>query len=232
MTEPQSIVRCSDIHRSFLLERKSSVPLEILKGIDLAIAAGEVVTIVGASGSGKSTLLHILGGLDRASTGKVYWGDQDLALLDDDALALLRGTQVGFVFQFHHLLPEFTALENVLIPQMIQGKKGDAIRDRAEDLLRKVGLAARAQHFPAELSGGEQQRVAVARALANQPRVIFADEPTGNLDSASSAQLQELFGELNKTEGQTCVIVTHNEEFARRSDRVFRMQDGKLLQTS
>lgn len=232
MTEPQIVVRCSEIRRSFQLDRKAVRDLEILKGIDLSIAGGEVVTIVGASGSGKSTLLHILGGLDRPSSGAVFWEEKDLSRLDDDALALTRGHHVGFVFQFHHLLPEFSALENVLIPQMIQGKSGREINERAEELLRSVGLADRMQHHPSELSGGEQQRVAVARALANRPRVIFADEPTGNLDSASSSQLQELFGMLNETEKQTFVIVTHNEEFARHSDRVFRMQDGKLLQTS
>ncbi len=232
MTESQIVIRCTGIERSFLLDRTTSRTLEILRGIDLAVAAGEVVTIVGASGSGKSTLLHILGGLDRASSGSVFWGGQDLSRLDDDALALLRGAHVGFVFQFHHLLPEFTALENVLIPQMIQGRSGVTIRTRAEELLRKVGLSDRLHHLPSELSGGEQQRVAVARALANAPRVILADEPTGNLDSASSAQLQELFGELNRTEGQTFIIVTHNEEFARHSDRRFRMQDGKLLETA
>ena len=232
MTESQIVVRCSGVSRSFQLDRKGTRRLDILKGIDLSITRGETVTIVGASGSGKSTLLHILGGLDRPTSGGVYWEEKELARLDDDALALLRGHHVGFVFQFHHLLPEFTAMENVLIPQMIQGKTGEGIRQRAEELLRSVGLSERMHHHPAELSGGEQQRVAVARALANRPLVIFADEPTGNLDSAASAELQNMFGELNKSAKQTFVIVTHNEEFARHSDRVFRMQDGKLLQTS
>jgi lipoprotein-releasing system ATP-binding protein len=232
MTDTGSVVRCSGLERSFVLDRKASRRLEILKGIDFSVAAGEVVTIVGASGSGKSTLLHLLGGLDRPSAGAVYWEEKDLARLDDDALALLRGGHVGFVFQFHHLLPEFTALENVLIPQMIQGKGGSAARERAEGLLARVGLSGRLHHLPSELSGGEQQRVAVARALANAPKVIFADEPTGNLDSTSSGELQELFAELNAGAGQTFVIVTHNEEFARHSNRVFRMQDGQLLQTS
>jgi lipoprotein-releasing system ATP-binding protein len=232
MTAPESIVRCTGIRRSFTVDRKASAPLEILKGIDLAVSQGEVVTIVGASGSGKSTLLHLLGGLDRPSAGAVYWRERDLASLDDDALALLRGVHVGFVFQFHHLLPEFTALENVLIPQMIQGAPTHAARTRAEELLSSVGLAGRLHHLPSELSGGEAQRVAVARALANSPRVIFADEPTGNLDSASSGELQELFARLNKEAGQTFVIVTHNEGFARHSDRVFRMQDGLLERTA
>lgn len=228
-----SIVRCEGLRRSFAADRKASAPLEILKGIDLAIAPGETVTIVGASGSGKSTLLHLLGGLDRPSAGSVSWDGTDLAALDDEALAALRGRHVGFVFQFHHLLPEFTALENVLIPQMIQGKDPAASRERARELLAGVGLEGRLDHLPSELSGGEAQRVAVARAMANSPRVIFADEPTGNLDSASSVALQELFARLKAETGQTFVIVTHNDAFARGlSDRVYRMQDGLLHQSA
>jgi lipoprotein-releasing system ATP-binding protein len=206
--------------------------LEILKGISLDIRPGEIISIVGASGSGKSTLLHILGGLDKPASGKVFWNDIDIATLKDEPLAKLRGIHVGFVFQFHHLLPEFTALENVSIPLRIQGTSEDQALRNAEALLVKVNLQNRLHHKPSELSGGEQQRVAVARALANSPRVILADEPSGNLDSASSAQLHELLWELNTTELQTFVIVTHNSQFARQSHRVFRIQDGVLHQES
>ena len=223
------ILRCSNIHKRFTLDGSASEGLHVLRGIDLAVNTGEIVSIVGASGSGKSTLLHILGGLDRPTEGEVYWEERDIVSLRDDMLARLRGSTVGFVFQFHHLLPEFTALENVMIPIMIRrGTKVEAEK-RAGDLLGKVGLTGRLQHKPSELSGGEQQRVAVARALANSPKIVFADEPTGNLDSVSSGQLHELLWELNRTENQTFIIVTHNDQFAERSHRVFRMQDGKLL---
>jgi lipoprotein-releasing system ATP-binding protein len=230
MTEPQIIISCTDIRKTFSLGSKGTGVLEILKGINLTIHSGEIISVVGASGSGKSTLLHILGGLDKPTSGKVFWNDMDIATLGDEPLAKLRGIHVGFVFQFHHLLPEFTAMENVTIPLRIQGSSERAAVQRAEDLLVKVGLQDRMHHKPSELSGGEQQRVAVARALANSPRVIFADEPSGNLDSASSTHLHELLWELNKTEGQTFVIVTHNNLFAQQSHRVFRIHDGKLHQ--
>ena len=187
-----------------------------------------MIAILGASGSGKSTLLHILGGLDRPTKGKVFWAGDDIFQFGDEALSASRGKNVGFVFQFHHLLPEFTALENVMLPQMIAGVDQRQAQGRAAELLARVHVEHRGQHRPAELSGGEQQRVAVARALANRPPIILADEPSGNLDSENSAQLHELLQQLNKTEQQTFIIVTHNELLARQSHRSFRMMDGKL----
>jgi lipoprotein-releasing system ATP-binding protein len=222
------VLRCSNIHKKFALERSVKSELHVLRGIDLEVAKGEIVTIVGASGSGKSTLLHILGGLDRPLEGTVFWSGHDVFSLSEEALAKLRGSSVGFVFQFHHLLPEFTALENVMIPQMILGKGENEAGVRARTLLEKVNISDRASHRPGELSGGEQQRVAVARALANNPQIIFADEPSGNLDSDNSKQLHDLLIDLNKTEQQTFVIVTHNEQFAAQSSRVMKMADGRL----
>ncbi|MBI4547868.1 MAG: ABC transporter ATP-binding protein [Ignavibacteriae bacterium] len=232
MIKSTIVLSCSNIHKSFSLDRKAASQFHVLKGIDLEINLGEIVSIVGASGSGKSTLLHILGGLDRPSQGNVSWLDQDIFSLGDDTLATLRGKTVGFVFQFHHLLQEFTALENVMIPLMIQGTSLKDSEVKAAELLSKVGLIDRKHHKPSELSGGEQQRIAVARALANNPKIILADEPSGNLDSVSSRQLHELLWELNRTEKQTFVIVTHNEKFAEGSHRVFRMVDGKLQKLS
>ncbi|HYQ87902.1 MAG TPA: ABC transporter ATP-binding protein [Bacteroidota bacterium] len=222
------VVRCLNIHKSFTIDRGSSAPLHVLRGINLEILEGEFISIVGASGSGKSTLLHILGGLDRPTEGNVFWLEKSIGTLGDEELARLRGSTVGFVFQFHHLLPEFSALENVMIPIMIQKKRTEEAAARATQLLARVGLQDRLRHRPSELSGGEQQRVAVARALANNPQIVFADEPTGNLDSVSSQNLHELLRELNRTEKQTFLIVTHNERFARESNRIFRMTDGIL----
>jgi len=224
-----AILSCSNVQKKFNLDGSANAGLHVLRGIDLVVQAGEIVSIVGASGSGKSTLLHILGGLDHPSEGEVRWEETNIIGLRDDVLARLRGSTVGFVFQFHHLLPEFTAIENVMIPMMIHRQSKERAEKRAGELLAKVGMAERLEHKPSELSGGEQQRVAVARALANAPKIIFADEPTGNLDSVSSRNVHELLWELNTTEGQTFIIVTHNEQFAERSHRVFRMQDGKLL---
>jgi lipoprotein-releasing system ATP-binding protein len=222
------ILHCTNIHKTFSLDKKETSDLHVLKGIDFEVVEGEIVTIVGASGSGKSTLLHILSGLDKPTEGEVFWQDQDISVLNDETLAKRRREHVGFVFQFHHLLPEFTALENVFLPLMINGTPREDAEQKAKDLLTKVDLSSRIDHKPTELSGGEQQRVAVARALANNPRVVFADEPTGNLDSANSGDLYDLLVGLNKTRKQTFVIVTHNEKFAERATRVFRMADGQL----
>jgi len=225
----KSILHCTNVHKTFSLDKKEASDLHVLKGIDFDVVEGEIVTIIGASGSGKSTLLHILSGLDKPTEGKVFWQDRDISTLNDETLAKRRREHVGFVFQFHHLLPEFSALENILIPLMINGTARDDAEQKAKDLLAKVDLSTRVHHKPTELSGGEQQRVAVARALANNPRVVFADEPTGNLDSANSEDLYDLLVGLNKTRKQTFVIVTHNEKFAERATRVFRMMDGILL---
>lgn len=203
--------------------------LEVLKGVDIDINKGEVVSIVGASGAGKSTLLHILGTLDDADTGELSYGDTKLNQLKQKELAQFRNENMGFVFQFHHLLPEFDALENVCLPALISGKSKSEVEEKAKGLLTRLGLEGRFNHKPSELSGGEQQRVAVARALINDPDVIFADEPSGNLDSNTAKELHELFFELKKEMNQTFVIVTHNEELANMADRKLTMNDGMIV---
>lgn len=202
--------------------------LTILDGVDLAVKQGEVVAVVGASGSGKSTLLQLLGCLDRPTDGAVLLRDRDVAGLNTKELAALRNEQIGFVFQFHHLLREFTALENVMLPLMIGGTGKREARDRAQLLLEQVGVAPRASHRPTELSGGEQQRVAVARALANRPVVVLADEPSGNLDTHTAQQLHDLFFRLRDEHGIAMVVATHNLELADRADRVLQLREGRL----
>ncbi len=208
---------------------KSYGELSVLKGVDIEVKASEVVSIVGASGAGKTTLLQILGTLDRPDSGWVQINGQDVTRMDDKALARFRNTHIGFIFQFHHLLPEFTALENVCIPAMIAQRDKGASELRAKELLNSLGLSPRAGHKPAELSGGEQQRVAVARALMMKPDVIYADEPSGNLDSHNAQELHELFFKLRDEYGQTFVIVTHNEELADMADRKLVMEDGEMV---
>lgn len=200
--------------------------LQVLRGVNLGIAQGEIVAIVGKSGAGKSTLLHILGTLDRADKGQVMINGKNIATLNNSQLADFRNKNLGFIFQFHHLLPEFSALENVTMPALIGGGSESKAKKRATELLDYLGLSARLTHKPTELSGGEQQRVAVARALMNNPAVVFADEPTGNLDSASSKDLHDLLFKLRDDFKQTFVIVTHNDELARLSDRILTMEDG------
>lgn len=202
--------------------------VEVLKGIDLDICEGEIVAVMGPSGVGKSTLLHILGALDRPTSGRVLIDNTDIFSFDDKALAQFRNRTVGFVFQFHHLLPEFSALENVMLPGMIAGSTDNTLKERAVQLLTDVGLADRLKHRPNELSGGEQQRVAVARALINAPRLLLADEPSGNLDRHSATALHQLFWDLNRQHGQTLVIVTHNQELAVQADRVIELYDGRV----
>lgn len=202
--------------------------LWVLKGVDLEVNKGEIVSIVGPSGSGKSTLLHILGTLDKPGKGDVYFDGQRINFIKDKQVAAFRNRHIGFVFQFHHLLPEFTALENVCIPAWIAGGKKKETQEKATQLLDTLGLGERLENKPHALSGGEQQRVAVARALINDPKIIFADEPTGNLDSAHARELHQLFFDLRKRFNQTFLIVTHNEELARMSDRVLHMKDGKI----
>lgn len=203
--------------------------VEVLKGVNLEIQKGEVVSIVGPSGSGKSTLLHILGTLDVADMGEVRMNNEVINTLAGNKLSNFRNKHIGFVFQFHHLLPEFTALENVCIPGWLAGRKKREAEDKAKELLKILGLEDRLDNKPNQLSGGEQQRVAVARALINNPDIVFADEPTGNLDSANATELHELFFDLRKQFNQTFLIVTHNEELARLSDRVLHMKDGKIV---
>lgn len=203
--------------------------IEVLKGVDIEVGKGEVVAIVGPSGSGKSTLLHILGTLDKADMGTVSMNNTTLHSLNGNKLAAFRNRHIGFVFQFHHLLPEFTALENVCIPGWLAGRKKSEVKADAEKLLDLLGLSTRMENKPNQLSGGEQQRVAVARALINKPDIIFADEPTGNLDSANAKELHSLLFDLRNKFSQTFLIVTHNEELAQLSDRVLHMKDGKIV---
>jgi lipoprotein-releasing system ATP-binding protein len=204
-------------------------PVQVLKGVDIDVQKAEVVSIAGPSGSGKSTLLHILGTLDQADTGTIKMNNTEISLLSPKKMAAFRNKHIGFVFQFHHLLPEFTALENVCIPGWLAGRKKNEVKEEAEKLLRLLGLSQRLENKPNQLSGGEQQRVAVARALINRPGIIMADEPTGNLDSANARELHQLFFDLRKQFNQTFLIVTHNEELAQLSDRVLHMKDGKIV---
>ena len=204
--------------------------LSVLKGVDIFVNKGEIVSIVGSSGAGKSTLLHILGSLDKANSGEIWINNERIDTLKEKELAKFRNQHIGFVFQFHHLLPEFSALENVCIPGWIAGTPKNELEAKALELLKILGLQDRASHKPSELSGGEQQRVAVARALINNPDIVFADEPTGNLDSKHAQELHELFLHLQKTIGQTFLIVTHNEALAKMSDRVVHMKDGYIVE--
>lgn len=228
MKHSDVLLHCSNIHKIFSQNKKTNAGLHVLKGIDLEIQKDELVSIVGASGAGKSTLLHILGGLDRPTEGEVFWGETNINKIGDEKLARLRTKEVGFVFQYHHLLPEFTALENVAIPRMIFGDSKKTSFEAAEKYLEMVGLKERLNHKPSELSGGEQQRVAIARAIVNQPRIILTDEPTGNLDSATALDLFSIILELNRVNGQTFVIITHNEKLAEKTNRIMLIEDGKL----
>ncbi len=208
---------------------KSYGTLQVLKGVDINISKGEIVSISGSSGAGKSTLLHILGTLDNADSGEIYLENKKVSALNGKDLANFRNEHIGFVFQFHHLLPEFSAIENICVPGWIAGKKSKDLTKRAMDLLELLNLRDRADHKPGELSGGEQQRVAVARALINNPSIVMADEPTGNLDSANAKELHNLFIDLRERFQQTFLIVTHNEELAQLSDRILHMKDGKMV---
>jgi lipoprotein-releasing system ATP-binding protein len=218
------------LHKSFTDSDGSELP--ILKGVDLDVQVGEVVAVVGASGAGKSTLLHILGGLDQPTAGEVLLENERLSQLDEQQLAETRNRRIGFVFQFHHLLREFTALENIMMPVLIGGVDRPEARDRAQALLGAVGLLQRGKHKPHQLSGGERQRVAVARALANDPLVLLADEPSGNLDNQTADGLHDLFFRLRDERDFAVVLVTHNREFARRADRVLWLHDGRLQPVS
>ncbi|MEJ6660924.1 MAG: ABC transporter ATP-binding protein [Bacteroidia bacterium] len=208
---------------------KSYGSLQVLKSVNVSIKQGEIVSITGPSGAGKSTLLQLLGTLDHPQEGEVLYNGEAVSQLKSNKLAAFRNKNIGFIFQFHHLLPEFTAIENVCMPGLIQGISKKEAMIRASELLHKLGLGSRLEHKPNELSGGEQQRVAVGRALMNSPKVIFADEPSGNLDTENAEELHNLFLELRKDFGQTFVIVTHNEDLAAMADRVIKMKDGEII---
>jgi lipoprotein-releasing system ATP-binding protein len=220
------MITVKDLHKSFPMGEQT---LTVLRGIDLTIERGELIAVVGASGAGKSTLLHILGLLDRPTRGTVCFEGQDLFQLSEAAQAEFRNRRIGFVFQFHHLLPEFTALENACMPALIQRRQPEEVRQEAIGILKDVGLGPRLQHKPGELSGGEQQRVAVARALLQKPDLVLADEPTGNLDTHTGEALFALMRELNKARGTTFVIVTHNDKLSAQADRILHMQDGQII---
>lgn len=224
--ENYPMIRITDLHKSFIM---GSQELTVLKGIDLEIPRGQMVAIVGASGAGKSTMLHIMGMLDRPTQGTVYFDNQDLFQMSETQQAEFRNRRIGFVFQFHHLLPEFTALENACMPALIQRRPLEEVEQEATILLQEVGLGQRLHHKPGELSGGEQQRVAVARALVQKPDLVLADEPTGNLDTHTGESLFGLLRDLNRTRKTTFVIVTHNDKLSAQSDRIIHMQDGMIV---
>ena len=226
-THMNPVVQVRDIEKSY--PTGAGGTLTVLRGASLEVGEGQVVAIVGASGTGKSTLLHIVGALDRPDTGSVLLDGQDMFAMEDHELAAFRNRSMGFVFQFHHLLPEFTARENVAIPAMIAGAPLAEAERRADDLLETVRVAHRADARPSELSGGEQQRVAVARALVNRPRIVLADEPSGNLDGGNAAMLHDLLWGLAAEQGQTFVLVTHDTGLAARAEATWRLHEGKLL---
>ena len=220
------MIKVTDLKKSFQM---NGYTLDVLKGITLDIARGEMIAIVGASGAGKSTLLHMLGTLDRPTSGNVLFDGQDVFALPEEAQAEFRNKRIGFVFQFHHLLPEFTALENTFLPALIQNRPAAEAQEEAARLLTEVGLGERLHHKPGELSGGEQQRVAVARALMQRPDLVLADEPTGNLDTHTGDALFGLLRKLNKARGTTFVIITHNDKLSAQADRIIRMEDGQIV---
>jgi len=227
IVDKRILIRAEALHKEYPMGKDQR--LHVLKGLDIEVREGEIAVIIGPSGSGKSTLLHLLGGLDRPSSGKVIVDDHDLGVLTDDELAAFRNKTLGFIFQFHHLLPEFTALENVAMPALIRGEKLEEARGRAVALLEEVGLSERVEHKPNELSGGEQQRVAVARALMNNPTLVLADEPSGNLDEDNSQKLHQLLSDLAQKMGLSFVIATHNLDLTKRAHRVLQLVDGRLV---
>ncbi|QAR46686.1 lipoprotein-releasing ABC transporter ATP-binding protein LolD [Kosakonia cowanii] len=219
------LLQCDNLCKRY---QEGSVQTDVLHNVSFSMAEGELMAIVGSSGSGKSTLLHLLGGLDTPTSGDVIFGDRPMSKLSSTAKAELRNRELGFIYQFHHLLPDFTALENVAMPLLIGKKKPAEIDTRAREMLRAVGLGHRASHRPSELSGGERQRVAIARALVNNPRLVLADEPTGNLDARNADSIFELLGELNRAQGTAFLVVTHDLQLAKRMNRQLEMRDGHL----
>jgi lipoprotein-releasing system ATP-binding protein len=227
MNEPERpVIECRGLLKTF---HDDSVDVKVLRGVDLTIQPGQQVAIVGASGSGKSTLLHLLGGLDSATGGEVLVDGQSMAKLGDAERGRLRNHALGFIYQFHHLLPEFTAIENVAMPLLVRGARPDEVRHQAVQLLSRVGLGERLHHKPGQLSGGERQRAAVARALITSPRCVLADEPTGNLDRRTAEQVYNLMRELNQTLGTSLLVVTHDTHLTKRMDAVFTLEDGVLV---
>jgi lipoprotein-releasing system ATP-binding protein len=224
------MIRVENIVKTYWTDDGQSTALQVLRGISLEIQRGEIIAVVGVSGAGKSTLLHILGTLDRPTSGRVLYDNEDVFTYSDERIAQFRNQHVGFVFQFHHLLPEFTVLENVCMPALIQGMKLSDVRATALKLLGDVGVEAKSSSKPSKLSGGEQQRVAVARALMNSPELVLADEPSGNLDTTNAQQLHDLIRNLSRDRGQTFVIVTHNEAFAQKADRIVKIVDGVIAE--
>ena len=225
MTTTNTIISCKNLSKRF---KEGQLDVEVLKGISLDIQAGEKVAIVGSSGSGKSTLLHILGGLDLPSDGTVEVLDKNIASLSDTERGKLRNESLGFIYQFHHLLPEFSALENVAMPLLIRGLSVSEARSKATDILNKVGLGERLKHKPGQLSGGERQRAAIARALVTQPKAVLADEPTGNLDHKTAMHIFELMEKLNQEMQTAFIIVTHDRQLAQKMDKIYTLVDGKL----
>ena len=223
-----SILSATDIFKTYAANENAGEKLVVLNGVSLEVQKGSITSIVGSSGSGKSTLLHILGGLDKADSGTVLWGEKNLAEMDSDELAGFRNKNVGFVFQFHHLLPEFTALENVSMPALIAGMSIDEASSRANQLLERFGVGDRRNHRPTQLSGGEQQRVSMARAVMNNPALILADEPTGNLDEKNTSIILDMLFELRDEYDTSVLLITHEEEIAERSDTILEIKQGEL----
>ena len=219
------IINCQNLSKSY---HDGNTSVDVLRGLDFSIQNGDRIAIVGPSGSGKSTLLHLLGGLDRATSGQIFIGGADWQSLSEKKRCMLRNQQLGFIYQFHHLLPEFSALENVAMPLLLAGMSVLAAKEQAHVILEQVGLAAREQHKPSQLSGGERQRVAIARALVHQPKCVFADEPTGNLDQSTASKVFDLMLDLNVQRQTALVIVTHDKQLAERMDRVMTLQEGQL----